>query len=363
MAARAQSRSVLHVITDVDRRGAQVAAVDLHDSLLARGWLSRIVALGPAHEGAATVPVDVLASHQRSPAALGRLRRRARGFGVVVAHGSTTLPASALALAGAQPFVYVNIGDPRAWLSTRRRLMQTRLLLQRAAGVAAISATAADVLTGLVRVPPERVVVLPNSRPATRFAPLTDADRRVVRARFGLPVDLPLALHLGAATPEKRHDLVIELAERVPDVHVVLAGPPPAAALVERARSAGATVLGPVTDPAPLVAAADVVVLSSETEGLPGVLVEAGLSGVPAVSTDVGFVSDVVVDGVTGRLVPRGDVAALQQALRDCLAARDAWGAAAREHCLARFTPEIVLPGWERLLARVAAGREGGEHA
>jgi glycosyltransferase involved in cell wall biosynthesis len=359
MAAHAQNRSVLHVITDVDRRGAQVAALDLHESLLARGWSSQIVALGPAHEGAATLPVEVLAAHQRSPAAVLGLRRRARCAGVVVAHGSTTLPVAALALVGARPFVYVNIGDPRAWLSTRRRLLQTRLLLRRAAGVAAISPTAAEVLTGLVRVPSERVVVLPNSRPAARFAPLPAVQRHAVRRQLGLPVDRPLVLHLGAASPEKRHDLAISLAERTPGVHVVLAGPPPAAELVERARAAGATVLGAVADPAPLVAASDVVVVTSDTEGLPGVLVEAGLSGVPAVSTDVGFVSDVVVDGVTGRLVPRDDVPALQRAVGECVADRDLWGAAAREHCLARFTPEVVLPGWERLLGQIAGGREG----
>ena len=49
--------------------------------------------------------------------------------------------------------------------------------------------------------------------------------------------------------------------------------------------------------------ALDALVLTSRTEGVPGVLIEAGMSGVPAVTTDVGWVREVVLDGVTGAVV------------------------------------------------------------
>ena len=50
--------------------------------------------------------------------------------------------------------------------------------------------------------------------------------------------------------------------------------------------------------------AADVLVLPSRTEGMPGVLIEAGMRALPVVATDVGYVRDVVVDGETGVIVP-----------------------------------------------------------
>ena len=52
---------------------------------------------------------------------------------------------------------------------------------------------------------------------------------------------------------------------------------------------------------------ADVLLLSSRTEGLPGVVIEAAAAGVPVVSNDVGAVGEIVEDGASGTLVPAGD--------------------------------------------------------
>ena len=104
---------------------------------------------------------------------------------------------------------------------------------------------------------------------------------------------------------------------------------------------------------APALAAADAVVLSSRTEGMPGVLIEAGLSERPVVAFDVGAVSEVVVDGETGVLVaPRrrrraggGAPAGPRRPGR--------MGAAARERCLARFEIGVVGARWAELVAEV----------
>ena len=55
--------------------------------------------------------------------------------------------------------------------------------------------------------------------------------------------------------------------------------------------------------PEDLLAAADALVLSSDTEGMPGVIIEAGLCGTATAATRVGFVDEMIVDGTTGRLV------------------------------------------------------------
>jgi glycosyltransferase involved in cell wall biosynthesis len=108
--------------------------------------------------------------------------------------------------------------------------------------------------------------------------------------------------------------------------------------------------------PADALAAADVVVSCSRTEGMPGVLIEAGLSGRPAVATDVGGVAEIVRDGETGMLVRPGDVGGLTAALVRALAERSRLGVAARAHCLATFEIGVVADGWADLLRTLGVG-------
>jgi glycosyltransferase involved in cell wall biosynthesis len=107
--------------------------------------------------------------------------------------------------------------------------------------------------------------------------------------------------------------------------------------------------------PGDALAAADVVVSCSRTEGMPGVLIEAGLSARPAVATDVGGVGEIVRDGETGLLVRPGDVDALTAAIGRALAERDRLGAAARARCLAHFEIGPVADGWADLLRSLGA--------
>ena len=103
------------------------------------------------------------------------------------------------------------------------------------------------------------------------------------------------------------------------DVVMLLAGDGPqraeTTALVQRLLPGRARILGEVADVRKVLAASDVLLLPSLTEGVPAILGEAGLVGIPVVATDVGGVSTVVEDGVTGLLVPAGDERAFEQAV------------------------------------------------
>ncbi|GAA4992633.1 glycosyltransferase [Kitasatospora paranensis] len=358
-AASAQPR-VLHLVTDPRRRGAQNLARDLHAELLRRGGASDLYALQPHADAPGAADTPVLGPARFHPTTLRALRAAARHADVVVAHGSSTLPACALALAGSRtPFVYVNIGDPRHWTASASRRLRVAVFLRRAAAVSAISDGARDVLLARFGLPAHRVRTIPNGRAAASFPPAADeADRRAARLGLGLPADGPLLAWVGAVAAEKRLDLALDALAELPQAHLAVAGDGPLrAALQQRDTTGRVTFLGELADPAPLYRAADVLLLTSDSEGVPGVLIEAALAGLPAVATDVGFVRDVVQDGVTGVLVPPGDAAALAGAVRELTAdARSARGAAARQRALSRFDLAVVTDAWQRLLSDVHAG-------
>jgi glycosyltransferase involved in cell wall biosynthesis len=339
------------VLTSDRRRGAETFARDLAADLTARGIDAPTVAL--ARSGSADpLPVDAFG--------LRALRHRARAGDVVVAHGSRTLPACTLALAGTGvPFVYRGIGDPRLWSSRGLRRWRTTLLLRRPALVTALWPGAADALVDQHGVPRERIRVVGNGVPAGR-CPVPDATARgEARRRLRLPEDAPVAGYLGSLTAEKCVGAAVAAVGRVPGAHLLVAGDGPERAVLEvqAAEDAPGRVrfAGMVAGAAPVLAAADAIVLPSRTEGLPGVLIEAGLSALPVVASAVGGVAEIVADGETGVLVAPGDLDGLAAGLRRVLSAEGpALGRAGRERCLVRFEMGVIGARWAEILAEVA---------
>ncbi|MER7756745.1 glycosyltransferase family 4 protein [Kitasatospora sp. NPDC097643] len=407
---------ILHVISDPRRGGAQNFARDLHRELRRRGQASALRALAPppgargygpalpgppearsgssearsgppgARFGAvaearaelsdepsstrrATLDVRLLAPGPRAalalgpgrlrPATLRALRSAARAADVVLAHGSDTLAACALALAGTRtPFVYVSVGHPRYWTANRLRRVRGGALLHRAAAVTTLADGARAVLEEQFALPAGKVHVIPNSRAAESYPPADGrAGRRAARQALGLPSDVLLVAWIGAIAPEKRLDLALDVLDRLPDVRMAVAGDGPLReALARHPAAARAHFLGALPDPAPLYRAADALLLTSDSEGVPGALIEAALAGVPAVATDVGWVHEVVRDGATGALVAPGDPLALAEALGKVLACNGpGLGAAARAHALEHFELGAVVDDWQRLVAEVWA--------
>lgn len=350
---------ILHVLTTDQRRGAELSAVTLQAEFRRRGHHADAVALVEARDGTRLEGVGVLGQRRLGPATLLALRRAAAGADLVIAHGSSTLPACALALrSGGPPFVYANIGDPLYWARTRLRRLRVRLLLGSAAGVAARSNRSLEVLRDVFGVPEDRLRVIPNGRDVRRFPAVDPSTRASARARLGLQESSEVVVCLGALSPEKRVDLAIR-AVRDLDVVLVIAGEGPdrveLEALADMVAPGRVRFLGQVPDVPEVLAACDVLVLTSDSEGLPGALIEAGLTGLPVVATDVGYVRDIVDEGVTGLVVPRGDADAVAAALKHALAARQEMGQAARRRCLEHFDMTAVAARWEDLAVRSAA--------
>lgn len=346
------------MVTSTDRRGAEVFAVDLGDALAELGHRVRTVALA-AGTRAPGLELPMLGTSPLGFGTLRQLRHDGRAADVVIAHGSRTLPASAIGLAGSSPFVYRNIGDPTRWSATTLRRARTRLFLARAAAVVALTTTAEHALHAGYGVPQAKLEVIPTAAQESRHRPAEAEQRFAARSAFGIPADARVVATIGALSEEKDVALAIDTVAALPDVHLVLAGDGPER---DRLESRAATAApgrihftGALRDPTPAYAACDLVLLTSRTEGLPAVLIEAGMRGLPVVTTDVGYVRDIVIDGETGAVVPAGDRAALSAAVETVLDDATRRGARGRQHCQHHFAMTAVAERWSALLQRISS--------
>ena len=151
---------------------------------------------------------------------------------------------------------------------------------------------------------PEQFRTVP---PGVDLGPIPDRDK--ARKSLGLDPDVPVVCFIGRLTQIKRIDRLTEViratSTQLPDVHFVIAGHGSEFALLERTQEEEAFnlhLLGWYHDVARVLAASDVLVLTSDNEGTPVSIIQAMHAGVPAVSTDVGSVHSLVQDGETGIL-------------------------------------------------------------
>jgi glycosyltransferase involved in cell wall biosynthesis len=218
-------------------------------------------------------------------------------------------------------------------------------------GLRAPRVLAANSLAGLrnatsMGVRSDRLVFLPNVVDTDRFAPASVGPDRPIQV-----------LGVGRRGAEKRFDRFLDIVAAVRR----RAGRQVTALLVTTGRPNGLEAhaerlgLGPgvlefrsdVSDMPSVYQSADVLMLTSDWEGTPNVVLEAMASGLPVVSTSVGGVPDIVEHGVTGRLAAAGDDRSLEEALIDLSdddRERRAMGARARAHVVARHSVES-LPG------------------
>ena len=142
-----------------------------------------------------------------------------------------------------------------------------------------------------------------------------------------------------------------------PDVHLFLFGDGELRPRVERQirqhdLGVRVHVLGSRGDATRLVAGADLLLLPSLIEGIPGVILEAAAQRVPAVATDVGGISEAVESGERGVLVPLGDREAFVEAilrLLDDEALRRQMGEAARAFVCEHYAIDKTAVAFERL--------------
>lgn len=205
------------------------------------------------------------------------------------------------------------------------------------------------------------VEVIPNFVDPTVF----DRARHGTALRQELGGGLPVLMHISNFRPVKRVCDVVRIFARVrasrPCVLVMVGDGPDRHAAEEEARRLGVFAdvrfLGKIDSVATLLAAADVYVFPSESESFGLSALEALASGVPVVAAKVGGVPEVVRDGVTGALLPLGDIDGMAAATARFLepAVWAAASAAATADARARFATADVVARYEALYADARA--------
>ena len=168
---------------------------------------------------------------------------------------------------------------------------------------------------------PRRVHVIPNGIDAVRFAP-NRSGRHTIREELGIPDGAWVVGTVGRLAPEKDQALLVDamapLLSASRQLIIVGDGVERDALRARIARLPTARyvhMLGERDDVETILAACDAFALTSRTEGLPLVLLEAMATRLPVLSTAVGGIPDLVKHGVTGFLSPAGERAPLTERL------------------------------------------------
>ncbi len=310
-----------------------------------------------------TMPMDGVVHGWRAIAWIRRLLRRTP-FDVVHTHSrrDTVLGAIAARLAGTPLIVRTrHLAKPIHSLYAYTWL---------AHGVIAVSEFVRRQL--LDRGAPPRKVAMVHS--PVEFPAAGDATR--VRRELGLSADTPVVGCVAAMRADKGHYDLLDAFERIssrhPRAHLVLAGDGEPMLSLLRARAVALGLAGRIhflgwrEDIAEVMMAFDIFALPTRREALGTVFIEAAALGVPVIGGDVDGVPETLLPGVSGLLVPPGDVPALAQALDVLLGdepRRREMGRMGRAYVASgRFSPAATAAQLETVYLRWLArrGRRAG---
>lgn len=260
------------------------------------------------------------------------------------------------------------IAVSRGWTGQNRKVRMYEWLERRTLPlmdrVVCVSEGQAEKVRRWCAMPEAKICVIPNSARIDAFSQPDPRARERLLAFF--PSDHRperTILAAGRLSPEKGFAVLVEAASEIlrsdSTAGIVLFGEGEERIRLEsRLDALGLrnrfVMPGFRSDLDSLVPAADVVVLSSFTEGLPNILLEASAAGVPVVATVVGGCSEVVAHGETGLLVPSGQPASLAGAVSNLLRdpqLRRRMGDAGRERMREKFTFEAQASAYLNLFA------------
>jgi L-malate glycosyltransferase len=223
------------------------------------------------------------------------------------------------------------------------------------------------------RIDPDKIKVIYNGVDINRFS----IDRSIgaeVRRELGISDRAPVIGIIAEIKPVKGHIYLLKAVRRlinsVPDLRLLIIGdsidPATRVDIEASARELGlkdqAIFLGRTQEIPRLLAAMDISVLPSLSEGVSNTILESMVAGVPVVATNVGGSPEIVLDGKTGLIVPPADSEALADAILRLLDSPELASrlvANARSMVLSRFSNETMVETYEDLYLKLFEERKG----
>ena len=360
---------VLHLLATLDEGGTERLVLTLCRALGRRGCHTEVAVLAGAAPltgafQAAGIPVHHLGLRAKvAPWAYLRLRRliRAGGYHLVHTHLDLADLYGPFAVARGTPVVSTRHNtDPwRARRDWKRLpfLVWERAAQRRTAATIAVSRAVRDFLVRVEGLDPARFVIIPNGIDLHDYETLPDRDRArqdleallAARGEAPLPAGRRLVGFVGRLAPQKGVDVLLEALRLTGGrLGLVLVGDGPLAGMLRhRASSQGleecVRFAGASDRIATILPAFDLFAFPSRWEGFGLAAVEAMAAGLPVVAAAADGLREVIEDGITGRLVPPEDAAALAEALVELSeqpARAAALGHAARCRAFERFSAQ-----------------------
>jgi glycosyltransferase involved in cell wall biosynthesis len=345
------ARHVISLMVGLRESGCQIAIACDADSLVAEAARDRSLPIYGITAYAGTSPV-------RAGAGAIQLTTAINGFQpqIVHTHSFNASLIGALSTYLRHPARLVvtihNYPPMRAGAFSVTTRSAVRLVLDRAARVITVS----DALRrDLLRLRPQasaKSLTIPNGTDTQTGPSVPPAE---TRRSLGIPMDVPLVGMVARLAPQKGVKEFLHasrlVCDRHPTVRVVLVGGGP---LWEEAKRLHAELalgdrlllLGEVPSAREIMAALDLLVVSSTSEGSSVVAMEAMALSKPVVATSVGGIPEVVLDRDTGLLVPPGDAVALAEAVLGLLADPErarSMGARARARAVEHFDVRTMV--------------------
>ena len=211
--------------------------------------------------------------------------------------------------------------------------------------------------------PAASITSVPTGIDPQRYAPGDRVLARAGLAAFGLSSGEPLLLIVATLRSWKGHVYLLEALAGLPGIRLAVVGDGPYRLTIEQkigelGLSDRVIFAGQQIDVTPWLRAADVFVLPSyANEGVPQAVLQAMMAGLPVISTTVGAIAEAVDDGVTGRVIPPRDSAALRVTLSALLGDTEtaaAMGRAGRQRAMSLFSRETMLDRMESIFTCAA---------
>lgn len=347
---------ILFVVPDLDVGGAERHLVTLLTRMDRDRFAASVVCIG--EEGAffeelvtAGIPSRALHFSKRDAvqtlrALVGEMRLQHSDVVVVRGYSAEALGRLAARIAGVPATILWahNMGDvePRG----RLREVVDRILDRWTTSYFGVAIAQRRALVERLHYPWAKIRIIHNGVDPAEFTVVSDPD---YRAEFGISATDQVVGTVSALRPEKDHDTFLRAARLVidvrPNTRILVVGDGPLRSRLEakcRLLEIDSNVVfaGARQDVAHLLRAMDLFVLSSRTECFPISVLEAMATGRPVVCTDVGGIPEMVVDGINGFLVPRGDSRALADSVLKILsdpALAQRMGSAGRTRVEAEF--------------------------